>query len=415
MTEQIVQIIKYEGDNTTFIWKHPIEDFNTGTQLIVHESQEAIFVMNGQALDLFGAGRYTLETQNIPLIGKVFNRVIGDVTPFHCEIYFINKTEQMGIKWGMDSKVNYNDPNYNNYPFQVGASGEMSLQISDSRKLLVKLVGTVGSLGQSTLSSYFRAPMMMRIKSYLPTVLTKKGASIFDIDKYMTDFSEELYTLLASDFADYGVAIKKFWITSLVKPEEDPTYREIRSLQGGGVTAIGRAKLDQQVGIINQQTQAHRMVIESQALAQKRTQEGYTFQQERGYEVAEKVAQNEGIGNFSSTGIGLGMMGGVAGGMGAAVAGITAGVLNPIMTNPQQGTAQSGFTNPASGFDAGPQIIDLKKETPEPAPETKSAQPEMDDLAVFKQKLEKLKLMKEMELLSNEEFAEEKKKLISRL
>ena len=60
----IAQVIKYEGDNTTFIWKHPVEDFNTGTQLIVHESQEAIFFMNGQALDLFGPGRHTLETQN---------------------------------------------------------------------------------------------------------------------------------------------------------------------------------------------------------------------------------------------------------------------------------------------------------------------------------------------------------------
>ena len=61
--------------------------------------------MNGQALDLFGAGRYTLETQNIPLIGRALNRTTDDRTPFHCEVYFVNKTEQMSIKWGTDSKV----------------------------------------------------------------------------------------------------------------------------------------------------------------------------------------------------------------------------------------------------------------------------------------------------------------------
>jgi membrane protease subunit (stomatin/prohibitin family) len=61
---QIAEIIKYEGDNSTFIWKHPCEDFNSMTQLIVHESQEAIFFMNGQALDSFGAGRHTLKTQH---------------------------------------------------------------------------------------------------------------------------------------------------------------------------------------------------------------------------------------------------------------------------------------------------------------------------------------------------------------
>ena len=73
----ISEVIKYEGDNETFVWKYPLEDFNATTQLIVHESQEAIFFMNGQALDLFGAGRYTLETQNIPLIGKLLNRATG--------------------------------------------------------------------------------------------------------------------------------------------------------------------------------------------------------------------------------------------------------------------------------------------------------------------------------------------------
>ena len=68
----LASIIKYEGDNDVFVWKHPIEDFNLGSQLIVHESQEAIFFRDGQALDLFGAGRYTLETQQLPLLEKLY-------------------------------------------------------------------------------------------------------------------------------------------------------------------------------------------------------------------------------------------------------------------------------------------------------------------------------------------------------
>lgn len=58
---EIAELIKYEGNNETFVWKHPCEDFNSFTQLIVHESQEAIFFMNGQALDLFGAGISALK------------------------------------------------------------------------------------------------------------------------------------------------------------------------------------------------------------------------------------------------------------------------------------------------------------------------------------------------------------------
>ena len=72
-----ISVIKYEGKNDSFVWKHPIEDFNWGSQLIVHESQEAIFMMNGRALDLLGPDRYTLETENLPLIGRVVDAPTG--------------------------------------------------------------------------------------------------------------------------------------------------------------------------------------------------------------------------------------------------------------------------------------------------------------------------------------------------
>lgn len=129
---KIADIIKYEGDNSTFIWKHPIEDFNTTTQLIVHESQEAIFFMNGQALDTFGPGRHTLKTQNIPFLRKLINIPTDGKTPFHCEVYFINKTVQMAVKWGTDSKVRFID-SLTGVPLEIGASGDMNLQVSDGR------------------------------------------------------------------------------------------------------------------------------------------------------------------------------------------------------------------------------------------------------------------------------------------
>lgn len=204
----IAQIIKYEGDNSTFVWKHPSEDFNTSTQLIVHESQEAIFFMNGQALDLFGAGRYTLETENIPLIRKVANLPTGGQTPFHCEVYFINKTEQMAIRWGTDSKVQYLEPTYK-FPISIGASGEMSLSVSDSRKLLIKLVGTEAFLGQAKLIQFFRAFLMTRVKTYIAQTMAANAINIFEADAHLTEFSEELHKRLIPDFADY---LSSMWV-----------------------------------------------------------------------------------------------------------------------------------------------------------------------------------------------------------
>ena len=323
----IADIIKYEGDNTTFIWKHPCEDFNSLTQLIVHESQEAIFFMNGQALDLFGAGRYTLETQNIPLIGKALSRATDDKTPFHCEVYFINKTEQMAIKWGTDSRVQYVEPTYK-FPISIGASGEMSLRAEDPRKLLLKLVGTENDLSQQKLVGFFRAFLMTRIKTYIAQVVKANAINIFEIDENLTTFSEAIKALLVGDFADYGVALEKFFVTTIVKPDGDPQYERFKELHFRQYADIAEAKLRQQTDIIHAQTEAQKLIIDSQAQATKRAQEGYTYQQERGFDVAEKVAENEAVGQFTNMGVGLGTMAGVGG----AVAGMVGGSMREAVT-----------------------------------------------------------------------------------
>ena len=373
----IADIIKYEGDNTTFIWKHPCEDFNSLTQLIVHESQEAIFFMNGQALDLFGPGRYTLETQNIPKIGKVLNRATGDQTPFHCEVYFINKTEQMSIKWGTDSKVQYIEPTYG-FPISIGASGEMSLRAEDSRKLLVKLVGTENFLGQQKLVSFFRAFLMTRIKTYIAQVIKANAINIFEIDENLASFSDNIRSLLVPDFADYGIALERFFVTTIVKPDGERQYEQFKELHFRQYADIAEAKLRQQTDLIHAQTEAQKVVIDSQAQATKRAQEGYTYAQERGFDVAEKVAQNEAVGQFTNMGVGLGTMAGVGGVVGGVV-----------------GNAVSGAMNAAA----------------EPAQAAQPAQP-VDEMAAFKAKVEKLMTMKEAGMITEEEFGSMKAELL---
>ena len=336
---QIAEIIKYEGDNSTFIWKHPCEDFNTTTQLIVHESQEAIFFMNGQALDLFGAGRYTLETQNIPLLRKFANIPTDGKTPFHCEVYFINKTEQMAIKWGTDSKVQYIEPTYK-FPLSIGASGEMALSVNDSRKLLVKLVGTERVLERNQLVTFFRAFLMTRVKTYIAQEMKASAINIFEIDENLEQFSKALQDRLYGDFDEYGITLNRFFVTTIVKPDGDPQYEKFKELHFRQYADIAEAKLRQQTDIIYAQTEAQKTVIDSQAQATKRAQEGYTYQQERGFDVAEKVAQNEAVGEFTNMGIGFGTMAGVGGAVGGMVGGMMNDTLNAAMNPPQQTAAQ---------------------------------------------------------------------------
>lgn len=376
----IAEIIKYEGDNSTFIWKHPCEDFNSLTQLIVHESQEAIFFMNGQALDLFGPGRYTLETENIPKIGKLLNRTTGDKTPFHCEVYFINKAEQMAIKWGTDSKVQYVDPTYG-FPISIGASGEMSLRAEDSRKLLIKLVGTENYLGQQQLIGFFRAFLMTRVKTYIAQVIKANAINIFEIDENLTAFSENIHKLLIPDFADYGIALERFFVTNIVKPDGDRQYEKFKELHFRQYADIAEATLRQKTDLIYAQTEAKKVVIDSQAQATKRAQEGYTYAQERGFDVAAKVAQNEAVGQFTNMGVGLGTMAGVGGAVGGVV-----------------GNAVGGALQAAS----------------EPAQPVQPAQM-TDDMAAFKAKVEKLGMMKEAGLITEEEFAAMRAELLKNI
>ena len=327
----IFDVIKYEGDNSTFVWKHPKEDFNTSSQLIVHESQEALFFLNGQPLDLFGSGKYTLETATIPLLRHVINIPTGGVSAFHCEVYFINKVEQMAIPWGTDSKVQYMEPTYG-FPISIGAGGEMSLRVEDSKKLLVKLVGTESFLSREKLVSFFRAFLMSRVKTYIAQTLKNSKISIFEVDEHINEFSDELKEKLVPDFAEYGIALERFFVTRFVKPEGDTQYEKFKELHFRQYADIAEAKLRQQVGVIDQQTDAQRMVIQSQGIAQKRQIEGYTYQQERGFDVAEHLAQNEGAGNFSSAGIGLGMMAGVGGVVGSTVGGMFTDAFSGMQT-----------------------------------------------------------------------------------
>ena len=324
---QIASIIKYEGDNSTFIWKHPCEDFNTTTQLIVHESQEAVFFMNGQALDSFGPGRHTLETQNIPLIRKYLNAPTDGKTPFHSEVYFITLTEQMAIRWGTDSKVQYVEPTYK-FPLSIGASGEMTLSVAEPRQLLIHLVGTERVLERSQIMTFFRAFLMTRIKTYIAQVMRTSAVNIFEIDEKLEEFSAGIKAKLVPDFLDYGINLNRFFITTIVKPDGDPQYEKFKDLHFRQYADIAEAKLRQQTDVIYAQTEAQKVVIDSQAQATKRAQEGYTYQQERGFDVASEVARNEAVGQFTNMGVGLGTMAGVGG----AVGGMVGGAINNAFT-----------------------------------------------------------------------------------
>lgn len=329
----LLSVLKYEGDNQTFVWKHPKTEFNLGSQLIVHESQEAIFMVNGEVLDTFGPGKHTLETENLPVAKSLMKLGTGGQSPFHAELYFVNKVEQMAIKWGTDSKIQYLDPVFD-FPLEIGACGQMSLAVSNSNKLLIKVVGTEKNLSREQLTLYFRAFLMTRVKSIMPRTIVEKKISIFSMDQYLSELSELIKVQLQDDFYDYGVDLKIFLITTVLKPDEDRNYIKFKDLYSRKYIDVAEAELKQKLSIIEEQTRAQQTVIEAQAIARKRELEGYTYQQEQSFEVAKEIARNDAVAEFGNIGIGMGMLSGIGGEMAQQVGSMAAAAVKPASTQP---------------------------------------------------------------------------------
>ena len=230
------ELIKYEGDNSTFIWKYPHEDFNNMTELIVHESHEAVFFANGQVADIFGPGRYKLDAENIPILTRLIDIVTG-VSMFHCEVYFINKTVQAAIKWGTDSKVRFIEPTLG-IPVELGASGEMNLAVSDGRKMILKLVGTMKGIAwdaeetdfAKSLQVAFRPFISTVVKSNLSAAIKQQNIDIVEVDEHLAELSNILRNKLISGFEEYGLTIPQFYLTNIVLPEQDPNFKRLREL-----------------------------------------------------------------------------------------------------------------------------------------------------------------------------------------
>jgi len=398
------ELIKYEGDNSTFIWKFPHEDFNCMTELVVHESQEAIFVANGRAADTFGPGRYKLDAKNIPILTSLINIVTG-VSVFHSEVYFINKTVQMAVKWGTDSKVRFNEPTLG-VPVELGASGEMNLAVSDGRKLLLKLVGTMNGISWAnegpgftkSLQASFRPLISTAVKSNLSSTIKQQNIDIVEIDEHLTTLSDALREKILPGFEEYGLTIPQFYVTNVLLPESDPNFRrlrelhtitlqkrmaeaeaEVRSSQAESrasymtaeAEAEARIKVAQRSAILEGQTteteiarqEAERALIRAQAEAQAAQMAGMaeaSVMQAKGYNQKDVIqaevqkAYAEGLGKMGGNapaGGGSSMLGDMLGfGVGLAAMGTVA---------PQVGEMMKGFA---------PGAAPTSSAAPEPAP-----------------------------------------------
>ena len=153
--------IKYEApDDTALAWKYTSEEIKLGSQLIVNEGQQAIFIKGGQLLDTFDPGTHTLTTGNLPLIDKVVNLAFGSETPFTAEIWYVNTTVKRDLKWGTPSPIPLLDPNLG-FPVSVRSFGKWGIRIFDTHIFLTQIVGSQASKDSGKIYQYFISPLIL--------------------------------------------------------------------------------------------------------------------------------------------------------------------------------------------------------------------------------------------------------------
>jgi membrane protease subunit (stomatin/prohibitin family) len=280
----IIDLVKWNNESPNFIaWKFPSEELSTWTQLIVNESQEAFVVRGGVYDGPFGGGRHTLTTENIPLITGILGLPFGGKSPFSAEVWFVNKLTNLNIKWGTPDPIQLEDPKYK-IMMPVRAFGQYGIKVKDSKKFLLKLVGTLSSFDVETLGDYFNGVLMTKIKTEIATNILKLGVSVLDIAMQLENLSALIKKSLIKEIDDFGVEIVQFNIHSINVPESDPAVISLKA------ALAKRAEM----GIV-----------------------GFNYQQERSFDVLETAAGNEGnSGNVMGAGLGLGIGAGIGGSMG---------------------------------------------------------------------------------------------------
>lgn len=286
----LIDRIKYDGpppkpngDQTPWIvYKFPSQELVLGSQLIVNQSQEAIFYKGGSVCDVFGPGRHTLTSANLPLLTKLEGLPFGGKSPFAAEVYFVNKVSKLDMKWGTPEPFLVTEPQYK-IIVKVRAFGQFGMRISESKNFVTQIVGALQDSqisDYSAVSSYFKGLVTTKVEDTIADII-KKGLSVMDITASIDKISTECRNRVTDIFAGFGIDVLNFFIESINVPAED------------------LAKLKQAL-----ESRAEFDILGDERYARKRS-----------FDVLEKAASNEGGGGTMGAGLGMGM--GLGAGMSA--------------------------------------------------------------------------------------------------
>jgi len=205
---------------------HGAGDFRLGSQVIVRESQRAVFYRDGKSLDIFEPGRHTITTLNIPFLADLLRLATSGKDIFTAEVFFVNMREMIDLKWGTPQPISLRDSDLG--LVRLRAFGQYTIQIAEPKRFVDQIVGVQGTYSISQIEDYLRSAIISRMTDTLAENMT----SIFDLPRLFDELAMAIRVKVNADFAAMGILLKQFIIVSITPTDETTKAIDERASMG---------------------------------------------------------------------------------------------------------------------------------------------------------------------------------------
>jgi membrane protease subunit (stomatin/prohibitin family) len=226
---ELIDIIEWTDDSSdTLSWRFPRfeNEIKQGAQLIVRQSQAAVFVSMGKVADVFGSGMHRLTTGNLPVLSTLSGWKYGFESPFKSEVYFVNTRNFTNLKWGTSNPIIVKDPEFG--PVRLRSYGTYVVKVSDPATFIKEIVGTNGIFTLHDVSEQLRNLIVTRLADHLG----ESRIPVLRLAENYNEISGHLAEKLALEFREYGLEITKFLVENISLPLEVEEALDKRSSMG---------------------------------------------------------------------------------------------------------------------------------------------------------------------------------------